>query len=63
MIREVIRQQLGFLSRDLGIIDTIERKHPGCLKEAIPVLKPGENAISWSGNVTSVAIHPDWRWL
>ena len=28
-----------------------------------PVLKPGENAISWSGNVTSVAIHPDWRWL
>ena len=28
-----------------------------------PVLKPGDNAISWSGTVTSVAIHPDWRWL
>lgn len=39
MIREVIRQQLGFLSRELGIIDTIEGKHPGCLKEALPVRK------------------------
>ena len=28
-----------------------------------PVLKPGRNAISWSGNVTSVVISPRWRFL
>ena len=28
-----------------------------------PVLKPGLNAISWSGNVTSVMISPRWRFL
>ena len=28
-----------------------------------PVLKPGLNAISWSGNVTSVVIKPNWRFL
>lgn len=39
MIREVIRQQLGFLNRDLGIIATIEGKHPGCLKETLPIRK------------------------
>ena len=39
MIRTEIRQQLGYLSRDLGIIDSIEEKHPGCLKEALPVRK------------------------
>lgn len=28
-----------------------------------PVLKPGLNGISWSGNVTSVVISPRWRFL
>ena len=28
-----------------------------------PVLKPGLNAVSWSGNVTSVVISPRWRFL
>ena len=28
-----------------------------------PVLKPGLNAISWSGSVTSVVISPRWRYL
>ena len=28
-----------------------------------PVLKPGMNAISWSGTVTSVVIKPNWRYL
>lgn len=28
-----------------------------------PVLKPGLNAISWSGNVTSIVIKPNWRYL
>jgi len=28
-----------------------------------PVLVSGENTISWVGNVTSVQITPNWRWL
>ena len=28
-----------------------------------PVLKPGANAISWSGAVTRVVVRPNWRYL
>ena len=28
-----------------------------------PVLVPGGNVISWTGNVSSVQITPNWRWL
>ena len=35
LIRTTIRQQLGYLNRDLGIIDAYELRHPGCL-ERIP---------------------------
>ena len=28
-----------------------------------PVLKPGANAVSWSGTVTRVVIQPNWRFL
>ena len=28
-----------------------------------PVLKPGMNAISWTGTVTKVVIQPNWRYL
>ena len=28
-----------------------------------PVLKPGLNAVSWSGNVTRIMIKPNWRYL
>ena len=28
-----------------------------------PVLKPGANAISWTGNVTRVLVKPNWRYL
>ena len=28
-----------------------------------PVLKPGQNAISWTGDVTKVEISPNWRYL
>ena len=39
MIRTELKQQLGFLRRDLGIIDSIEEKHSGCLKKALPTRK------------------------
>ena len=28
-----------------------------------PLLLPGQNAISWSGEVTRVVIQPNWRYL
>ena len=28
-----------------------------------PVLKPGQNVISWSGDVTNVVVQPNWRYL
>ena len=28
-----------------------------------PVLKPGQNAISWTGTVTQVTVKPNWRYL
>ena len=28
-----------------------------------PVLKPGVNAISWTGNVGNIVIKPNWRYL
>ena len=28
-----------------------------------PILKPGVNAISWSGEVSKVEIQPRWRYL
>ena len=36
MIRKTIRQQLGYLARDLRIIDGYEKQHPGCLQELSP---------------------------
>lgn len=32
-----------------------------CMSGDFPVLHPGTNAISWTGNVTSVTIVPNWR--
>ena len=35
----------------------------GCMSGDFPVLAPGANAISWTGNVTKVVIQPNWRYL
>ena len=35
----------------------------GHMSGEFPVLKPGMNAISWTGEVTSVVIRPNWRFL
>ena len=34
-----------------------------CMSGDFPMLLPGKNAISWSGNVTKVEIQPNWRYL
>ena len=28
-----------------------------------PVLKPGNNLISWTGNISRIVIAPNWRYL
>ena len=33
------------------------------LSGEFPILKPGMNAISWSGEVTKVEVKPNWRYL
>ena len=35
----------------------------GCMNGDFPMLLPGSNAISWTGNVTKVVIQPNWRYL
>lgn len=35
-IRKAIRQQLGYLKRNLGFIDNIEAAHPGCTEQLLP---------------------------
>ena len=35
MIRKAVRQQLGYLKRNLGYIDEIVKKHPDCLKQVL----------------------------
>lgn len=34
-----------------------------CLSGDFPTLLPGNNAISWSGNVSKVVIEPNWRYF
>ena len=35
----------------------------GHMSGDFPVLKPGQNAVSWSGEVSRVIIQPNWRYL
>ena len=34
-----------------------------CMSGDFPILKPGLNGISWSGDVSSVVVQPNWRYL
>ena len=34
-----------------------------CVRGDFPTLPPGPSAVSWSGDVTSVTIQPNWRYL
>ena len=35
----------------------------GSMSGEFPLLQPGANAVSWSGNVTKVIVKPNWRFL
>ena len=35
----------------------------GKMTGEFPVLKPGANAVSWSGSVTKVVVQPNWRFI
>ena len=35
----------------------------GQISGDFPILRPGNNAVSWSGSVTKVEINPNWRCL
>ena len=35
----------------------------GCMSGDFPTLQPGQNSISWTGNVTKVVVQPNWRYL
>lgn len=34
-----------------------------CMSGDFPVLKPGMNPVSWSGDVSQVVVQPNWRYL
>ena len=34
-----------------------------CMSGDFPRLQPGQNAINWSGDVTSLVVQPNWRML
>lgn len=34
-----------------------------CMSGDFPTLLPGQNAVSWTGSVTKVEVHPNWRYL
>lgn len=34
-----------------------------CMSGDFPTLLPGQNAVSWTGNVTKVEVQPNWRSL
>ena len=35
----------------------------GAMSGDFPTLLPGQNAVSWTGNVTKVVVEANWRWL
>ena len=39
---------------------TLQNEH---MSGDFPILLPGMNAISWTGNVTSIVVQPNWRYL
>lgn len=53
------------ITLDTPLMETYSGSTPmnSCMSGDFPVLQPGTNAISWTGNVTSIVIQPNWRYL
>ena len=68
---ESLRDLVVLLSLNTGIVidsvlqeaylgTTLMNEH---MTGEFPVLKPGANAVSWTGTVTKVVVKPNWRYL
>ncbi|MDO5299629.1 MAG: hypothetical protein Q4F18_09390 [Clostridia bacterium] len=66
---------VGMTITELEITDSITLDTPlmeaysgstsmnSCMSGDFPTLLPGQNAVSWTGNVSNVVIQPNWRYL
>ena len=54
----------GSITLDTPLMEAYSGVTPmnNCMGGEFPTLLPGDNAISWSGNVTRVVIQPNWRY-
>ena len=61
--------ELTGVSNSITLDTTLQEAYKGttgmntCMSGEFPILKPGTNAISWTGNVTNVVVQPNWRYL
>ena len=61
--------ELTDVSQSIVINSTLKEAYKGNtlmndhMSGDFPVLKPGLNAISWTGTVTQVTVKPNWRYL
>lgn len=61
--------ELSEMNGSITINSQLQEAYDGmtCLNSKMngdfPLLQPGQNAISWSGNVTAISIEPNWRYL
>lgn len=55
----------GYIELDSSIGECYKDNTPmnNKMSGEFPTLQPGQNEISWTGNVTSIDINPRWRWL
>ena len=72
---QIKKEQLASIRESLSsITNPIDKEHVSHTPDSspmenalmtgdFPVLKPGMNAISWSGAVTKVVVRPNWRSL
>ena len=61
--------ELSDITNSIVLDSTIQEAYSGstlmntCMSGDFPILKPGLNGVSWTGNVTRVVIQPNWRYL
>ena len=61
--------ELSDVSGSITIDSTLMEAYSGdvsmnaCMSGDFPRLQPGQNAISWSGDVTRIVVQPNWRML